>query len=236
MKVIAKEKKSGTCAICKEEVYLMAFVRKEANYFYTCLDCLNKGKSKRETFKYTVEVVDEVKLAREELVSILITLAEEDELLFKDARLSIIHTFKEDIIEGNISERLDNYVQFNGNNIREVLKIRNYALKCINKEGQKYKDLIHLYIQSRIRKWTVEDRNNISILLCDEEIQRLNENLFEHISEIENELNKDYSHKKYENRDSIQQILEFYNEKGYITSGQLQRLHNFHNEMLRRRK
>lgn len=239
MKVISQENRVGKCKLCKEDVRDMLLIKgQDKHYFYACLDCLGKGESRKFPVSYEVEEVDEDRLARENALKILIGLAEEDELKFNDRRLSVVKSFESEIVDGNLSSRLEDYLNFNGNKLNEVLKVRNYALNALrNTKNEKNVELIELYKKARIEKWTIKERNRLKILLSDMDIQVLDKDNTEVLGSIklmEKEASKDSSKKKYDNLEDIQKILDFYNEKAYLTENQLKRLKGFYNEMLRR--
>lgn len=218
----------------------MLFVRDEhKDYYYTCLDCLNRGSSRKNKPVYEVLLIDESRLAREEVVNILIDLAEEDEQIFKDPRLDVVKTFKDEILEGKISKKLEKYIKFNGNDIRDVLKIRSYAMEAVYQNGDSFADLVSIYKQSRIRKLNKEDKEKLNLLLCRREIQELNidnKKVYEHLEMIKTEVYRDTNKKRYDNLDDIAKILEILDTDGFLTEGQLTRLRAFYYEMLRRNK
>lgn len=240
MKIVSQENRVGECNICKNTIRDMLLVKgQDRHYFYACLDCFGKGSSRKLPLNYSIDSVDEEKLAREKALNILLELAEEDERVFNDRRLSVVKSFEEEIVEGSISKRLESYLNFNDNNLTEVLKVRNYALKAIGKEyNSKCNELVQLYTKSRIEKWTSDERNRLKILMSDKVIQNLdsdNEEVWLSIEFMEKEVLKESSIKKYDNLEDIKRILEFYREKDYLTESQLKRLKGFYNEMNRRK-
>lgn len=240
MKILSEERKIGVCNLCKDEVSGLAFVRgQNKNYFYACFDCLKIGSSKRLPKKYDIVEIDELKEARVELLGILINIAEEDEIIFDDRRLSVVKEFKDEIEDGIMTSRLENYIRFNGNDIGDVLNLRTYALEAVRKEGSKYGKLVELYKKSRLEKWSDDDKNSLKILLSDKEIQILEVEYLEvwgNYADLKEEVFKEYNRKKYENLKEIENIIIFHDSKGYLTENQLKRLTSFYNEMKRRSK
>lgn len=239
-RILSKERREGNCSVCGDYVYEMAFVKDEnKKYRYICYDCLSIGESKRKKDKIEILKIDEKRLAREEVVRFLLHLAEEDEKLFEDQRLTVVKTFKDEIIEGIINEKLEKYIRFNGNDINEVMKLRNFAVEAIKREGKKFRELVDLYKQSRIRKLTSDQRNRIKILLTDKDIQCLFEDykiVWDHLVDIKKEVEKPSSLRRYDNLREIKEVLRFLDRKGYMTEKQLKRLRSFYYEMMRRNK
>lgn len=239
-KILSKENKEGNCEICNNKVYEMLFVKTNLKqYIYTCLECLGEGESKKEKIELKVEYIDEEKIAREKILEELVSLAEEDELVFDNPKLNVIHKFKDEIIDGVIDVRLEKYIKFNGNDIKEVLKLRDFAIEANGKEGTKFKKLVNLYINSRVKKLTNKDRNNIKILMTDRDVQELLEDyriVWEKLPLIQAEIERSSSFKKYDNINEMIDIMEFYRLKSYMTQNQLRRLRSFYYEMRRRNK
>ena len=243
MQIISKDRKKGTCTECETYVRDMLFIKDEENRFrYICYDCGGRADliphNRKDLLTYKVEIIDEERLAREELVTVLIDLADEDEQLLNDPRLNIIHTFKDEILDGIITPQLENYVKFCGNDIRDVLRIRNYALSAVGLEDTKYKELVFLYTCSRIRKLSEKELNRIELLLCDRDIQELdldNRKVYSQLPQIKKEVDR-HNSKRYEHIDDIKKLLEVYDVNGFLTEQQLQRLKTFYFEMLRRKK
>lgn len=242
LKILSEERKIGLCKICKDEVHGLAFVRSDnKTYFYACYDCLNIGSSIRLPVVYPVDNLDETKEARVELLDILLAIAEEDEFVFNDRRLSVVKDFKFEIESGVMSSRLENYIKFNGNNIGEVLNLRSYALEAeiLKSSNEKYVELVDLYKKSRIRLWDDSDKNSIRLLLSDKDIQLLDSNsfgLWNNLNDIKSEFLKDYTKKKFDNLKEIESIFNFYETKGYLTASQYSRLSSFYSEMKRRNR
>lgn len=239
MKVVSQENRVGKCIICKNEVRDMMLMRGEdKRYFYACLDCLGRGNSRKVPSVYSVEAVDEERLAREKALGILITLAEEDEDKFNDMRLSVVKSFESEIAKGELSSRLESYLNFNGNNLTEVLKVRAYALNALsNSDLPKNKELIELYKKSRIEKWSFVEQNRLKLLLSDWDVQILddiNKDVLNSMDQMLVEVSKDASRKRYDNLEDVKKILTFYEDKLYLTESQLKRLKGFYNEMSRR--
>lgn len=242
MQILSKDRIKGICTDCKDYVHDMLFIKDDAGKFrYICYECSDRPdliENKRTSNTYTIELIDEERLAREELVTVLIDLAEEDEQLLNDPRLNIIHTFKDEILDGIITPQLENYVKFCGNDIRDVLRIRNYALSAVGLAEQKYKELVYLYTCSRIRKLSESDLNRIELLLCDRDIQELdldNRKVYSQLTQIRKEVAR-HSSRRYEHIDDIKKLLTLYDQKGFLTEHQLQRLKTFYFEMMRRKK
>ena len=174
-------------------------------------------------------------------MDILLAIAEEDEFVFNDRRLSVVKDFKHEIESGVMSSRLENYIKFNGNNIGEVLNLRSYALEAeiLKSSNEKYVELVNLYKKSRISLWNESDKNSIRLLLSDKDIQQLDNNAFglwNNLKDIKIELLKDYNKKKFDNLKEIESIFNFYESKGYLTASQYNRLSSFYCEMKRRNR
>lgn len=251
-KILSKEIREGNCSLCEDKVYEMLFIKSEdKKYMYTCYDCLGEGSSRRYKEKPVIEAVDEVRIAREEIVDILLNLAEEDESIFNDPRLSVVNLFKDEIVEGKLNVRLEKYIKFNGNDITEVLRLRHFAIEAnkyllSNKSIKsselilkKYGDLVNLYKSSRIRKLSSTDISKIRLFMTDRDIQELNSDynlVWKNLDEIRLEVNRDSSLKRYDNLSEIREVLDFYDKKVYLTEYQLKRLKSFYYEMERRNR
>jgi hypothetical protein len=239
-KLLSKENREDKCNLCGDLVYEMAFVKtKDKQYFYTCYDCIGEGTSRRAKHQVEILEIDESRMAREEVMEILLSLAEEDEDIFKDLKLTVVKSFKDEILEGVINEKLENYIRFNGNDIGDVLKIRSFAIEANKKDGIKYRQLVDLYKHSRIKKLTMKNKNELRILMSDRDIQLLDDDyklVWDHILDIRLETQRDSSIRRYDNLDEIKEIIEFLDKKKYMTENQLKRMKSFYYEMLRRNK
>lgn len=237
--VLSKENREGTCTCCGDSVRGMAFVKKAGNYFYTCLDCSNVGESRREEPIRYFKEVDEERMMREEIVSFLLMLAEEDDLIFKDSRLSVIKAFKDEIVDGEVTDKMDRYLRFNGNDITDVLKLRRFAVAAVRMSGEPFTELVKLYISSRVRRLTEAQMNKINLLLSDKRIQCLDEDyreVWKNIEVIREEANRETSTRRYDNINEVRDVLSFLDEKEFLTENQVSRLQSFYFEMLRRAK
>lgn len=237
--VLSKENREGTCACCGDNVRGMAFVKRDDDYFYTCLECSNVGESRREApVRYFMEV-DEERMMREEIVSFLLMLAEEDDMIFKDPRLSVIKSFKDEIVDGSVTDKMDRYLRFNGNDISDVLKLRRFAVSAVRMSGEPYTEIVKLYISSRVRRLTDGQMNRINLLLSDKRVQCLDEDykeVWKNIDTIREEADRETSTRRYDNIAEIRDVLTFLDEKGFLTENQLSRVQSFYFEMLRRAK
>lgn len=238
--ILSRENRTGECSCCGDVVSGMAFVRrKDKSYYYACYDCMDIGHSIRGMSDHYYAEVDEDRMLREEIVSFLTVLAEEDEVIFKDHRLSVIHAFKDEVVDGVVTDKMDRYLRFNGNDITEVLKIRRFAVECVRLKGEPYTDIVRLYISSRVRKLSEEQVNKIHLLLSDKRIQCLdadNKLVWDNIEDAREEAFRESSVSRYEGIDDIRDIFKFYDAKDFLTENQLARLKSFYFEMLRRSK
>lgn len=239
-KILSKENRESHCKLCDDLVYEMAFVKTEnKEYIYTCYDCVGEGNSRRLKTPVDILEIDESRMAREEIMEILLSLAEEDEKIFKDLKLTVVKSFKDEILDGVINDKLEKYIRFNGNDISEVIKIRTFAIEANKREGSKYSRLVELYKLSRIKKLTNKNKNELRLLLCDKEIQSLDLDyklVWDNLTDIHLEIEKDSSVKRYDNLEEIKDILNFLNKKNYMTENQLKRMKSFYYEMMRRNK
>ena len=240
IRVMSKERKEGTCPVCGDRVYDMAFIKTiRGDYGYVCLDCCGSGKSRRRKKAYNVIEIDEARLAREEVLSILIDYAREDEVVFRDSRLNVVEYFRNEILENKMNPRLESYIKFNGNAIHEVLRLRKFALEAVNYPGELYGELVELYKSSRIMKLSTEQKNRVKVLLTLKDVQVLDEDyrtVWERMVDIRSEVDRYVGTKRYDNIDEIVGILKFLDKKSFLTERQLKVLRSFYYEMRRRNK
>lgn len=240
MRVLSKERREGECPICGDYVYDMAFVKTDNNeYGYVCLDCCGAGVSRREKAPYNIIEVDEARLAREEVMSILLDFAQEDEVIFRDSRLTVVEAFRDEILENRMGTRLENYIRFNGNEIHEVLRLRKFALEAVKYSGEVFRELVDLYKSARIMKLTNEQKNRIKLLLTLREVQRLDEDyrmVWDKLVDIRMEAQRHERTRRYDNIQEIIHVLSFLDRKDFLTERQLKVLRSFYFEMKRRNK
>lgn len=240
VRVLSREIRKGTCEKCEDLVYDMVFVKDdEKKYYYMCLDCAGEGTSKREKGHLDILEIDEDRLAREEVLNILLEIAEADEEIFKDPRLTVVNSFKEEIVEGVVSKKLERYIKFNDNNINFVLNLRSIALEAKKYRGKKFNEVVKLYISSRIRKLTKDQVNRVKVLLTDKEVQMLNDDyklVWENIYIIKEELIDVFNRKRYDNAEEILGVLDFGERKGFYTDFHMRKLKAFYYEMVRRNR